>query len=129
MRVFAPAAMVPSGCSTERRFCTGLFLLRIARPRRKSSSGLRPLRLLRGALPAEGCALHVGSPAVVAAEMDSTHRLGQLLEGFHPADAIQGHAVGPALNLNPDDPIAILRALAEQLAKRAGLDRVVRVVP
>src|SRR5438094_6714087 len=128
MRDFAPAAMVPSGSSTERRPCTGLFLLRTARPRRMSQSGLRPKRL-RGALSAEGCALHVGGPAVVTAEMDSTDRLGQLVEGFHPADAVEGHAVGPALNLHPDDPIAVLRALAEQLAKRACLDRVVRVIP
>src|SRR2546421_6629583 len=128
MRDFAPAAMVPSGSSTERRPCTGLFLLRTTQPRRMSGSGLRPQRL-RGALSAEGCALHVGGPAVVAAEMDSTHGLGQLVEGFHPADALEGHAVRPALNLNPGDPIAVLRALAEQLAKRACLDRVVGVIP
>src|SRR5437762_5157069 len=129
MRDFAPAAMVPSGSSTERRLCTGLFLLRITRSRRTSCSGRRPLRLLRGTLSAQGRALHVGGPAVVAAEMDSAHRLGQLVEGFHPADAVQGHAMGPALNLNPDNPIAVLRALAEQLAKRACLDGVVGVIP
>src|SRR5207249_9674327 len=128
MRDFAPAAMVPSGSSTERRPCTGLFLLRTARPRRMSQSGLRPKRL-RGTLSTEGCALHVGGPAVVTTEMDSTDRLGQLVEGFHPADAVEGHAVGPALNLHPDDPLTVLRALAEQLAKRACLDRVVRVIP
>src|SRR6266446_2971870 len=129
MRDFAPAAMVPSGSSTERRLCTDPFLLTTTRPRRMSGSGQGPQRLLRGAFSAEGCALHVGGPAVVATEMDSIHGLGQLVEAFHPRDAVEGHAVRPALNLDPDDPIPILRALAEQLAKRACLDRVVGVVP
>src|SRR5256885_6195074 len=128
MRDFAPAAMVPSGSSPERRPCTGLFLLRTARPRRMSQSCLRPKRL-RGALSAEGCALHVGGPAVVTAEMDSTDRLGQLVEGFHPADAVEGHALGPRLNLHPDDPLTVLRALPGQLAKRHCLYLGVLVMP
>src|SRR2546428_2633284 len=129
MRDFAPAAMVPSARSTERRSCTGPFLLSAARPRAMARSGRRPLRLQGGALSAECRALHVGGPAVVTAEMDSADGLGQLVEGFHAADAVQGHAVRPALNLDPDNSIAVFRVLAKQLAERARLDRVVRVVP
>src|SRR3989442_6359804 len=129
MRDFAPAAMVPSARSTERRSCTGPFLLSTARPRAMARSGRRPLRLLGGALSAECRALHVGGAAVVTAEMDSADGLGQLVEGFHAADAVQGHAVRPALNLDPDNSIAVFRVLAKQLAERARLDRVVRVVP
>src|SRR5438094_6533908 len=126
MRDFAPAAMVPSARSTERRSCTGPFLLSTARPRAMARSGRRPLRLQGGALSAECRALHVGGPAVVTAEMDSADGLGQLVEGFHAADAVQGHAVRPALNLDPDNSIAVFRVLAKQLAERARLDRVVR---
>src|SRR3989442_15288589 len=61
--------------------------------------------------------------------MDSSHRLSEKIVGLHPTDAVQRHAQRPALNLDADDPFAILRVEAEQRQECPGLDRVVRVIP